>query len=75
LGTNLGNTYSNLGSNVAQAGVAAGNATASGYLNSANAVTNALNQSASSYLGYNYLNGLGGGLGGSRSKLGGSLDT
>ena len=69
LGTNLGNTYSNLGSNVAQAEVAAGNATASGYLNSANAVTNALNQGASSYTMNNYLNRVAG-LGGAQGKLG-----
>jgi hypothetical protein len=69
LGQNLGQTYSNLGSNVAQAAVAGGNAQASGYLNSANAITNALNQGASSYLGYNYLNGLGGGLGGAQGKI------
>jgi len=56
LGTNLGNTYSNLGSNLGQADVAAGNAQASGYLNQANAVTNALNQGMSSYTMNNYLN-------------------
>jgi len=56
LGQNLGNTYSNLGSNVAQAEVAGGNAQASGYLNQANAVTNALNQGMSSYMMNNYLN-------------------
>jgi hypothetical protein len=64
-GQNLGQTYSNLGSNVAQSQVAAGNAQASGYLNSANAVTNALNQGMSSYTMNNYLGRLGGGGGGS----------
>jgi len=70
LGTNLGNTYTGLGQGIAQAEVAGGNAQASGYLNTANAITNALNQGASSYLGYKYLNGLGGGLGGAQGKLG-----
>jgi len=70
LGTNLGNTYTGLGQGIAQADVAAGNATASGYLNSANAVTNALNQGMSSYMMSNYLGGIGGGLGGARGKLG-----
>jgi hypothetical protein len=59
-GTNLGNTYTGLGQGIAQAGVAAGNAQASGYLNQANAVTNALNQGMSSYMMNNYLNRGGG---------------
>jgi hypothetical protein len=58
LGTNLGSTYTNLGQGIAQADVAAGNAQASGYLNSANAVTNALNQGMSSYTMNNYLSRL-----------------
>jgi len=61
LGQNLGQTYTGLGQGIAQAGVAAGNAQASGYLNQANAVTNALNQGMSSYMMNNYLN-RGGGL-------------
>jgi len=69
LGQNLGQTYTGLGQGLAQAAVAGGNAQASGYLNQANAVTNALNQGTSSYLGYNYLNGLGG-MGGAQGKLG-----
>ena len=69
LGTSLGNTYTGLGQGIAQAEVAGGNAQASGYLNQANAVTNALNQGMSSYLGYKYLNGLGG-MGGAQGKLG-----
>ena len=56
LGTSLGNTYTGLGQGIAQADVAAGNAQASGYLNQANAVTNALNQGMSSYTMNNYLN-------------------
>ena len=60
LGQNLGNTYTGLGQGIAQADVAAGNATASGYLNSANAITNALNQGMSSYTMNNYLNRGGG---------------
>jgi hypothetical protein len=56
LGSNLGQTYTGLGQGIAQAGVAAGNAQASGYLNQANAVTNALNQGMSSYTMNNYLN-------------------
>ena len=59
LGTNLGNTYTGLGQGIAQADVAAGNAQASGYLNSANAVTNALNQGMSSYTTNNYLSRIG----------------
>jgi hypothetical protein len=74
LGTNLGNTYTGLGQGIAQAEVAGGNAQASGYLNSANAITNALNQGMSSYTMNNYLGGIGG-MGGSRGKLGASLDT
>ena len=62
LGTNLGNTYTGLGQGIAQAAVAGGNAQASGYLNQANAVTNALNQGMSSYMQGQYLNRLGGGL-------------
>jgi len=69
LGTNLGNTYTGLGQGIAQADVAAGNAQASGYLNSANAVTNALNQGMSSYTMNNYLNRVAG-LGGAQGKLG-----
>jgi len=60
LGQNLGQTYTGLGQGIAQAGVAAGNAQASGYLNQANAVTNALNQGMSSYMMNNYLGGMGG---------------
>ena len=60
LGTNLGNTYTGLGQGIAQAEVAGGNAQASGYLNQANAVTNALNQGMSSYMMNNYLNRGGG---------------
>jgi len=70
LGSNLGNTYTNLGQGLGQAAVAGGNAQASGYLNQANAVTNALNQGMSSYMMSNYLGGIGGGLGGARGKLG-----
>jgi hypothetical protein len=70
LGSNLGQTYTGLGQGIAQAEVAGGNAQASGYLNSANAVTNALNQGMSSYMMSNYLGGIGGGLGGARGKLG-----
>lgn len=69
LGQNLGSTYTNLGQGIAQADVAAGNAQASGYLNSANAVTNALNQGMSSYTMNNYLNRVAG-LGGAQGKLG-----
>ena len=58
LGTNLGNTYTNLGQGLGQAAVASGNAQASGYLNQANAVTNALNQGMSSYTQNQYLNNL-----------------
>ena len=61
LGSNLGQTYTGLGQGLAQAEVAGGNAQASGYLNSANAVTNALNQGMSSYTMNNYLNRGGGG--------------
>lgn len=61
LGSNLGNTYTNLGQGLGQAAVASGNAQASGYLNQANAVTNALNQGMSSYTQNQYLNRLGGG--------------
>ena len=53
-----------LGQGLGQAAVAGGNAQASGYLNSANAVTNALNQGMSSYMQNNYLNRFGGGGGG-----------
>jgi len=56
LGSNLGQTYTGLGQGLGQAAVAGGNAQASGYLNSANAVTNALNQGMSSYTMNNYLN-------------------
>jgi hypothetical protein len=59
LGSNLGNTYTNLGQGIAQAEVAGGNAQASGYLNQANAVTNALNQGMSSYAQNQYMNNLG----------------
>ena len=62
LGTNLGNTYTNLGQGLGQAAVASGNAQASGYLNQANAVTNALNQGMSSYTMNNYLNRGAGGI-------------
>jgi hypothetical protein len=62
LGQNLGNTYTNLGQGLGQAAVAGGNAQASGYLNSANAVTNALNQGMSSYTMNNYLNRGAGGI-------------
>ena len=62
LGTNLGNTYTNLGQGLGQAAVAGGNAQASGYLNQANAVTNALNQGMSSYTMNNYLNRGGAGI-------------
>lgn len=65
LGQNLGSTYTNLGQGLGQAAVAGGNAQASGYLNQANAVTNALNQGMSSYMMSNYLSGLGGKGGGS----------
>lgn len=58
LGQNLGQTYTGLGQGLAQANVAAGNAAASGYLNQANAVTNALNQGMSSYMMNNYLNNI-----------------
>ena len=58
LGQNLGQTYTNLGQGLGQAAVAGGNAQASGYLNSANAVTNALNQGMSSYTTNNYLSRL-----------------
>jgi hypothetical protein len=61
LGQNLGQTYTGLGQGLAQAAVAGGNAQASGYLNQANAVTNALNQGMSSYTQNQYLNRLGGG--------------
>jgi hypothetical protein len=60
LGQNLGQTYTGLGQGLGQAAVAGGNAQASGYLNSANAVTNALNQGMSSYTMNNYLNRGGG---------------
>jgi hypothetical protein len=56
LGQNLGQTYTGLGQGLGQAAVAGGNAQASGYLNQANAVTNALNQGMSSYMMNNYLN-------------------
>ena len=59
LGSNLGQTYSNLGSNLGQAAAATGNAQASGYLNTSNAVTNALNQGMSSYTTNNYLSRIG----------------
>jgi hypothetical protein len=65
LGQNLGQTYTGLGQGLAQAAVAGGNAQASGYLNQANAVTNALNQGMSSYMMNNYLGGMGGRGGGS----------
>jgi hypothetical protein len=74
LGQNLGQTYTGLGQGLGQAAVAGGNAQASGYLNQANAVTNALNQGMSSYMQNQYINNLGG-FGGSRGKLGISLDT
>jgi hypothetical protein len=55
--TNLvSNATGTTGQGVAQSQVAGGNATASGYLNSANAVTNALNQGAKNYMGSQYLN-------------------
>jgi hypothetical protein len=60
LGSNLGQTYTGLGQGLGQAAVASGNAQASGYLNQANAVTNALNQGMSSYMMNNYLGGMGG---------------
>jgi hypothetical protein len=66
LGQNLGQTYTGLGQGLGQAAVAGGNAQASGYINQANAITNALNQGASSYMQNNYLNRFGGG-GGSNS--------
>ena len=50
-----------LGQGLGQAAVAGGTAQASGYLNQANAVTNALNQGTSSYMQNQYLNRLGGG--------------
>jgi len=59
LGANLGQTYTAAGQGQAQAAVAGGNAAASGYLNSANAVTNALNQGVSSYAQNQYLNNSG----------------
>ena len=62
LGSNLGQTYTGLGQGLAQAAVAGGNAQASGYLNQANAVTNALNQGMSSYMMNNYLNRGAGGI-------------
>jgi hypothetical protein len=62
LGQNLGQTYTGLGQGLGQAAVAGGNAQASGYLNSANAVTNALNQGMSSYTMNNYLNRGAGGI-------------
>jgi len=62
LGQNLGQTYTGLGQGLGQAAVAGGNAQASGYINQANAVTNALNQGMSSYTTNNYLNRLGGGM-------------
>jgi hypothetical protein len=58
LGQNLGQTYTGLGQGLGQAAVASGNAQASGYLNQANAVTNALNQGMSSYMQSQYLNRL-----------------
>ena len=58
LGTNLGNTYTAAGQGQAQAAVAGGNAQASGYLNQANAVTNALNQGMSSYMQGQYINNM-----------------
>jgi len=61
LGQNLGQTYTGLGQGLGQAAVASGNAQASGYINQANAVTNALNQGMSSYMQGQYLNRLGGG--------------
>jgi hypothetical protein len=61
LGQNLGQTYTGLGQNLGQAAVAGGNAQASGYLNQANAINNALSQGASSYMQNQYLNRLGGG--------------
>jgi hypothetical protein len=60
LGQNLGQTYTGLGQGLAQAAVAGGNAQASGYINQANAVTNALNQGMSSYMMNNYLGSMGG---------------
>lgn len=62
LGQNLGQTYTGLGQGLGQAAVAGGNAQASGYLNQANAVTNALNQGMSSYMMNNYLNRGAGGI-------------
>ena len=59
LGQNLGTTYSNLGSNLGQAAVAGGNAQASGYINQANAINNALSQGMSSYAQNQYRNNLG----------------
>lgn len=69
LGQNLGQTYTGLGQGLGQAAVAGGNAQASGYINQANAMTNALNQGASSYMQNNYLNRFGGGGGGGGSFL------
>jgi hypothetical protein len=58
LGQNLGSTYTGLGQGLGQAAVASGNAQATGYLNQANAVTNALNQGMSSYTMNNYLSNI-----------------
>jgi hypothetical protein len=49
LGQNLGQTYTGLGQGLGQAAVAGGNAQASGYINQANAINNALSQGMSSY--------------------------
>lgn len=54
----------NLGQGLGQAAVAGGNAQASGYLNQANAVNNALSQGMSAYTQNQYLNRFGGGGGG-----------
>jgi len=59
LGQNLGQTYTGLGQGLGQAAVASGNAQASGYINQANAINNALSQGMSSYAQNQYRNNLG----------------
>jgi hypothetical protein len=58
----LTNAAGQLGQGIAQSQVAQGNARASGYINTGNALNNALGTGVNSYLNYNMLNRLGGGL-------------
>ena len=56
LGQNLGQTYTNLGQGLGQGAAALGSTNASAYMNTGNALTNALNTGASSYMNYNMMN-------------------